>query len=306
MPEALVISGLSHAYGATPVLDGVDLSVQEGQLVALLGASGCGKTTLLRAVAGLLTPSAGDIHVGGRVVVEGGREQVRCEGRAVGLVFQDYALFPTLSVRDNVGFGVRDTARVSRLLDVTGLGELADRRPAQLSGGQQQRVALARALAPRPALILLDEPFANVDAQRRLSLGRFLRDVLAAEGCAAMLVTHDQDAALRLGDHVAVLVPGERGATVAQVGTPEEVYRNPVSTEVACLTGPAFVVEGDIVRPEQLQFTPGEGDAVVVATAFRGRCWSLLVECSAGELEVESQGTQTPGTQGSLGRREGR
>ena len=304
MPEALLIRDLRHAFGPTAVLGGVDLDVREGELVALLGASGCGKTTLLRAVAGLLTPQGGLIRLGGRSLVEGGVERVRCEQRGVGLVFQDYALFPTMSVRHNLGFGLStpDPARVEHLLQVMGLQGLGERRPAELSGGQQQRVALARALAPRPALVLLDEPFANVDAQRRLSLGRFLTDALRQEGTAALLVTHDQDTALRLGDRVAVLSSGPSGSTVAQLDSPQQVYQRPVDAEVAQLTGPCCLFEGKLVRPEQLVFHEGEGDAEVTACAFVGRGWSLLVQTSDCELQVESPRRVALGTLGSVRR----
>lgn len=302
MPESVRITGLRHAYGATPVLAGLDLSVGEGELVAILGASGCGKTTLLRAIAGLVTPTDGDIHIAGQAVVQGGRDLVPCERRGVGLVFQEYALFPTLTVSENIGFGGASHDRVQKLLAVTGLDDLADRKPSQLSGGQQQRVALARALAPKPTLILLDEPFANVDAQRRLALGRFLREALAVEGTAALLVTHDQDTALRLGDRLAVLMPGPAGARVAQQGAPQEVYREPVSLEVARLTGSCFEVDGQLCRPEELGFVVGDGADEVVAAAFVGRCWSLLVRTADGEVEVESAEHRPPGTRGRLQR----
>jgi iron(III) transport system ATP-binding protein len=289
MPEALRIVGLSHSYGATAVLDGVSLELEQGRVLSLLGPSGCGKTTLLRAVAGLLSPSRGRVLIGGEAVFDG-TERVPCERRRVGLVFQDYALFPTLSVADNIGFGLPgpEPGRVAELLEVMGLSALAERRPAQLSGGQQQRVALARALAPRPELLLLDEPFANVDSERRLELGRFLREVLRTEGTSALLVTHDQDAALRLGDHLAVIQPGPRGGRVAQTGAPEQVYRQPGSLEVARLTGACWEQDGAIVRPEDSSFVEGPGEDRVLAAAFVGRGWSLLVRTAWGEVRLDA------------------
>ncbi|MFT4976033.1 MAG: iron(III) transport system ATP-binding protein [Myxococcota bacterium] len=314
MSEPLSIVALRHRYGKTPVLDGIDLSVAAGEFVAILGASGCGKTTLLRAVAGLVTPTDGEIHINGAVVTSGGRERVPVERRGVGLVFQDYALFPHMSVTDNVGFGLprgERAARVSALLALAGLESLADRRPAALSGGQQQRVALVRALAPRPHLLLLDEPFANVDAERRRDLGGQLRAAVRAEGTAALLVTHDRADALRLADRVVAVVPAPAGAVIAQAGPPEVLYRRPATEAVARLTGPAFFLDATargtvadtalgptdllvprqgpvrlLLRPEQLRLQPGERDQIVERD-FLGRGWSLRIDTPAGRLSVE-------------------
>ncbi|MFT5685210.1 MAG: iron(III) transport system ATP-binding protein [Myxococcota bacterium] len=311
----LAITGLSHRYGDTPVLSGVSFTLNPGEFVAILGASGCGKTTLLRAIAGLLTPEGGRIDIGGRTVAQDGREKVGVEKRGVGLVFQDYALFPQMSVADNVGFGLpraQRAQRVAGLIEVAGLTGLADRRPAALSGGQQQRVALIRALAPRPHLLLLDEPFANVDAERRATLGARLIDLIAAEGAAALLVTHDRTDALQLTDRVIALTPGPHGAVIAQDAAPEVLYRRPASREVAHLTGPCWFLDATatgttattplgtlplreprtgpvtlMVRPEQARLDP-DGPHTVLRQRFIGRGWVADCETPSGEVTVES------------------
>ncbi|MBX3467087.1 MAG: ABC transporter ATP-binding protein [Planctomycetes bacterium] len=308
MTLPLVVEGLGHAYApGAPVLEGVDLTLAQGELVALVGASGSGKTTLLRCLAGLTTPARGRVVVGGAVVAEGGRERVPAERRGVGLVFQEYALFPAMTVRDNVAFGCPDPARVDALLAATGLADLAARRPAQLSGGQQQRVALARALAAQPHVLLLDEPFANVDAPRRLDLGQEVRALLAGQGASALLVTHDAQDAMTLADRVAVL-EGPPGRIV-QCDAPEVVYARPVDAAIAARLGPCAFVPAEargesastpfgevalvaartgpvtlLVRPEQARFEAGAGDARVVARAFVGR--GARVRVRAGEREV--------------------
>lgn len=301
MSEPLRCTGLGHAYGATPVLDTVDLAVEQGAFVSVLGSSGCGKTTLLRAIAGLVTPTTGHIEVGGVEVVAHGVEKVRTEHRRVGLVFQDYALFPSLDVSANVGFAIDDPARVHALLTLVGLEALSGRKPDALSGGQQQRVALARALAPRPRLLLLDEPFANVDADRREQLGAELRDITRREGSSVLLVTHDRRDALALSDRLVVLEPGPRGAVVAQSGAPDALYLRPVNAYVATLTGPCWFLEGTargdvaetvhgqvrlaiprtgpvllMVRPEQARFVPGGPHEVTERRFVDGRWQTFL------------------------------
>ena len=255
--KPLELEAVGHDYGTTPVFDDVSLGVEPGEFVAVLGSSGCGKTTLLRTVAGLVTPARGTVRIGGIEVARDGEELVRTEQRNIGLVFQEYALFPSYNVRANVGFGVarRDRDRVERLLELIGMKELAKRKPHELSGGQQQRVALARALAPSPKLLLLDEPFANVDATLRSALGADLRRMVTEENVSVVMVTHDRSDALGLADRVAIVAPGsESGSdphqktgsdetnaacapTLVQVDSPETVYREPVSRHVAELTG---------------------------------------------------------------------
>ena len=233
---AVEIRGVTLRFGDEVAVRDVDLEVADGGLTALLGPSGCGKTTLLRAIAGFERPVAGSIAIHGETVVAGDR-WLPPESRRVAMVFQDGALFPHLSVWGNVRYGVRRRAdgelRARRALELVGLEELAGRFPDELSGGQQQRVALARALAPEPRLVLLDEPFAALDAALRERLRREVRQVLRAAHATAILVTHDQEEALSIADRVAVM---ERGR-ILQEGPPEEVYRRPVSRAAAALLG---------------------------------------------------------------------
>jgi iron(III) transport system ATP-binding protein len=236
----LEVSGLSKRFadGALPVVHGLSFEVRTGERFALLGPSGCGKTTALRLIAGFDRPDEGSVVIVGRKV-EGDGIHVPPERRGVGVVFQDWALFPHLTVQGNVEFGLRGWKRaaardrVAEVLRLVGLTGLEDRPPHALSGGQQQRVALARALAPRPALLLLDEPFSNLDALFRLELRERVREALAAEGATAMLVTHDQEEALSFADRVAVMQAGR----IEQVGTPEEVYGRPRTLFVAQFLG---------------------------------------------------------------------
>jgi iron(III) transport system ATP-binding protein len=212
-------------------------------LLALLGPSGCGKTTMLRLVAGFERPDRGEIFLRDREVA-GPDAFVAPERRQVGLVFQDYALFPHLSVVRNVGYGLRERAtrraRVAEMLELVGLSEVASRYPHQLSGGQQQRVALARALAPAPAIVLLDEPFSNLDASMRVQVRDDVRSILRAAGVTAVVVTHDQEEALSLADRIAVM----RDGRVLQVDAPSDLYARPSDRFVATFVGDADVLAG--------------------------------------------------------------
>ncbi len=234
--SVLAVRGLRVRYGEVPAVDGVDLEVPRESLVALVGASGCGKTSLLRAVAGFEAPLAGTIVVDGETVVGPGT-WCEPEERRVGMVFQEGALFPHLTVWDNVCYGVRRrpdaSERARRALELVGLVELGRRFPDELSGGQQQRVALARALAPSPRFILLDEPFAGLDAGLRNRVRQEVRSILKSAGMSALLVTHDQEEALSVADRVAVMARGK----ILQIGTPEEIYHLPESREVASFIG---------------------------------------------------------------------
>ncbi|MDQ6527170.1 ABC transporter ATP-binding protein [Nocardioides sp. LHD-245] len=267
---ALEIHGLAAGYGRTTVLQGVDLRVTSG-VTAILGSSGCGKTTLLRAVAGFVEPTAGTIDVAGTRVV-GGSRTVPARRRGIGYVPQEGALFPHLSVARNVAFGLpraqrRDAgAAVATALELVEIDPgLAERYPHELSGGQQQRVALARALAPRPALVLLDEPFSSLDASLREETGRAVVRALRAAGAAAVLVTHDQGEALSLADQVAVMVGGQ----FLQVAAPAEVYLTPADPRVAGFIGHASLLPGEVTA---------EG---------RGRC-------ALGDLPLRSAASPTP------------
>ncbi|MCA0178525.1 MAG: ABC transporter ATP-binding protein [Actinobacteria bacterium] len=242
----LEIHDLHVDLGERTVLAGVDLEVESGTLAAILGPSGCGKTTLLRAIAGFVTPRRGTIRLGARVLV--GPGQVRApEARGVGLVPQEGALFPHLDVAANVAFGLprreRRSARVSELLDLVGLSGYERARPHELSGGQQHRVALARALAPAPEMVLLDEPFAALDAALRGSLRAEVRSALATAGATALLVTHDQDEALSMADSVAVL----QGGRIALHDSPVRVYEAPTDLSAARFLGELVELPADLV-----------------------------------------------------------
>jgi iron(III) transport system ATP-binding protein len=293
-PTMIRLEGVSKRFGAVRAVSEATLEVGRGEFVALLGPSGCGKTTLLRLIAGFEAPDAGTVTIGEDVVAGGA--WVPPERRHVGMVFQDYALFPHLTVARNVGYGLprrgRDE-RVAEALQLVGLGEHGDRYPHQLSGGQQQRVALARALAPEPSVVLLDEPWSNIDPALRSSMRDELAAILRATGVTVLLVTHEQEEAFSLADRVALM----RDGAVVQTGTPEEVYYGPATRWAAEFVGAANVLPGTLagglvetlvgrfpapngdepgavevlVRPELLELAvdpAGEGE--VVCREFRG------------------------------------
>ncbi len=239
----LRVRGLAKAFGTVRAVDGVDFEVRSGGTCALLGPSGCGKTTTLRMIAGLERPDAGEIVVGGRAVCGGGR-YVPAEERKIGMVFQDYALFPHMDVAANVGYGLGrkpDPGRVREALELVGLGDSGTRLVHELSGGQQQRVALARALAPTPSLVLLDEPFSNLDASLRDRLRQEVSEILSTAGVTAVFVTHDQEEAMSIAERVVVM----REGVVEQSGTPEEVYLRPASRWMASFLGDIEVLPGE-------------------------------------------------------------
>lgn len=237
--------GVTKTYGNTIALDRVSLSVQRGEFLTLLGPSGCGKTTLLRMLAGFLEPTAGEIRIGGKPVA--GIPPYR---RNVGLVFQNYALFPHMSVFENVAFGLRRRgmsgtqlgARVGEVLTLVNLAGYAKRLPRELSGGEQQRVAIARAIAIRPSVLLFDEPLSNLDAKLREIMQVELKQIQREVGVTTIFVTHNQDEALALSDRVAVLSRGQ----VEQVGTPSEIYVNPRSRFVADFIGRSNILRGRV------------------------------------------------------------
>jgi len=224
--------------GTTRVLDGLSFQLQPGEIGCLLGASGCGKTTALRTIAGFIRPDRGSVYIDRRCVASP-REWIEPEQRGVGVVFQDYALFPHLDVAANVAFGLRAMpaahrpARVASMLELVGLPEIARRYPHELSGGQQQRVALARALAPEPSILLLDEPFSNLDPDLRERLALDLRDILKRHGTTALLVTHDQYEAFALADRIGVMNAGH----IEQWDTPYRLYHQPETRLVADFVG---------------------------------------------------------------------
>jgi iron(III) transport system ATP-binding protein len=300
----VTVTGLHKAFGPHPVLAGVDLEVPAGSLTAILGPSGSGKTTLLRLMAGFERPDAGTIGIGG-VVVDGPGGYVAPERRRIGYVPQEGSLFPHLTVAGNVGFGLtardrrgRKRVQVDAMLERVGLGGFGRRYPHQLSGGQQQRVALARALAIEPAVVLLDEPFASLDARLRAGVRADVQEIFRRAGTTAVLVTHDQDEALSTADRVAVLRDGK----IAQCAPPEDLYRRPADAALAGFVGDANLLEGVLadgvvktmlgslpldpaattlgasgvagrvtvlVRPEQIDLGPNEDGVTAQVTSYR-------------------------------------
>jgi iron(III) transport system ATP-binding protein len=238
----LLVNGLWKGYGEDPVLRGVDLQVPAGSLTAVLGLSGCGKTTLLRVVAGFERAEQGEIDLGGEAL-DDGRTFVAPERRRIGYVPQEGALFPHLTVEGNVGFGLpraeRHGEQVAAMLDLFGISALAGRMPHELSGGEQQRVALARALVRRPQALLLDEPFSSLDATLRARVREEVHSLLREQGVTTVLVTHDQEEALSLADTVAVL----RDGVVVQQGTPAELYERPIDERLARFLGAVNVLD---------------------------------------------------------------
>ena len=252
--ETLVLKNIVCRYDDRAVVRGLSLRVNTAQLVCLLGPSGCGKTTVLRAIAGFHNLTDGEILISGRSVSHRGFT-LPPEQRRLGMVFQDHALFPHLTVARNVGFGVRSRspsakqAIVDEVLDLVGLQRVAGRYPHELSGGQQQRVALARALAPRPDLILLDEPFSNLDIELRERLGGEVRDILKRHGTTAILVTHDQHEAFALGDQVGVISEGR----LLQWDTPYNLYHEPCCRFVADFIGQGVLLPGMLLQPDTVE-----------------------------------------------------
>jgi iron(III) transport system ATP-binding protein len=250
----LKVDNISCRYGDQTVVDGLDFAVAKGEIVSLLGPSGCGKTTALRAIAGFEPVTAGSIQIDGSVVSDT-KGTVAPEARHIGMVFQDYALFPHLTVAENIAFGLRDASTAARqaviehLLEATNLQGLGARYPHELSGGQAQRVALARALAPKPLLLLMDEPFSNLDVELRERLSLEVRDILKAEGITGILVTHDQHEAFAVSDKVGVMHDGR----ILQWDTPYNLYHEPGDRFVADFIGQGEFLLGEVVAPDSFQ-----------------------------------------------------
>jgi len=284
-PAAIVCHHLSKSFGPVRAVESVSFRLERGHFLALLGPSGCGKTTVLRMIAGLETPDTGTIELAGRVV-EGDGVSVPPHHRRVGLVFQDYALFPHLTVAENIAYGLGRSAerraRVAALLDLVGLTGYDTRYPRELSGGQQQRVALARALAPQPDLLLLDEPFSNLDVALRTQVREDVRQIILQAGVSAILVTHDQDEAMSLADCIAVMFAGR----IHQIGTARALYEAPVSRQVAQFLGEANVLAGD-ARSRTVSTALGE---LPIRSPLHGPV-DVLLRPEAVELSADGTGT---------------
>jgi len=321
----VTVTGLDKAFGAHPVLAGLDLEVPAGSLTAILGPSGSGKTTLLRLLAGFERADAGTIGIGG-VLVDGPGVHLPPERRRIGYVPQEGSLFPHLTVAGNVGFGLparqhgarqRRAGRVEALLETVGLAGFGRRYPHQLSGGQQQRVALARALAIEPAVVLLDEPFASLDAHLRASVRADVQEIFRRAGTTAVLVTHDQDEALSVADRVAAL----RDGRIAQCAPPEDLYSRPADPRLASFIGDANLVEGVVsgsmvktlfgclpldpaafipgsasqvtvlIRPEQIDIVPNGNGLTAHVTSYRYHGHDAVL-CVQPEDEAGGAGSQ--------------
>jgi len=319
MPRPVIsVRGATKRFGSTVAVDRAELAVERGELLALLGPSGCGKTTLLRLIAGFDEPDGGSVWIEEERVAGQGA-WVPPDRRHVGMVFQDYALFPHLAVEANVGFGLprrERAARVAEVLELVGLAGYAGRFPHELSGGQQQRVALARAVAPRPSIILLDEPWSNIDPLLRASMREELASILRAVDVTVVLVTHEREEAFSIADRIALMHAGR----IVQVGVPEQVYCEPTTRWAAEFVGAANFLPGRIrgelvetdlgtfpvlnvnghsavdvlIRPELLELRldptgPGE----VVAREFRGHDVFCRVRMSNGTTVL----SQRPSTE---------
>ena len=305
MQKQLEVKNLSISFGDVKVIKDISFTLEAGKIGCLLGPSGCGKTSLLRALAGFQAPDGGQVILHGQEV-SSARHCVPPEKRDIGMVFQDFALFPHLNVSRNVAFGLKEIAgearqqRVTEMLALVGLGPFADRFPHELSGGQQQRVALARALAPAPEILLLDEPFSSLDSQLRESLAGEVRALLKAQGVTAILVTHDQQEAFAMADHITLL----DGGRIVQQGPPQELYQQPANEFAARFMGAGQVIKLDpdrhgslfeqlglpatpmriMVRPEAVIHSPGSDlQLEVTARTFRGAGTLFELELGDGQ-----------------------
>lgn len=260
---------IAHAYGEVAALGDITLSAPTGKITCLLGTSGCGKSTLLNLAAGLLKVQQGSVHVDGELIADASHNPPP-EARPIGLVFQDGALFPHMTIADNIAFGVESgsAAQIDEWLDRVGLAGLGERFPHELSGGQQQRAALARAMAPGPQVLLMDEPFASVDIVLRRRLRRDCRRLLRERGATTVMVTHDPEEALDVGDQIAVMEAGR----IVQIGSPDDLHERPASAAVGSIFGGAQVLPAE-----------REGEALVSAL---GR-WPL--SCVAGPVPDEAE-----------------
>ncbi|MEO1061628.1 MAG: ABC transporter ATP-binding protein [Actinomycetota bacterium] len=328
-PPPLEIRGLTKAFDDVLAVDRIDLTLTDNELLALVGPSGCGKSTLLRMIAGLVAADSGTIELSGRLV-EDGSVRLPPERRPAGLVFQEHALFPHLCVRDNVGFGVRGrskretAARVGEMLELVSLADHGDRYPHELSGGERQRVALARALAPSPALMLFDEPFASLDHNLRVQLRQEVVAALKATATPAVFVTHDQRESLAIADRVAVM----RAGRIVQLDTPVDVFHGPIDAFVGAFMGEATFLPIELsttppstelgpvdlggvdtstacamVRPDDVIFVPdAAGTAEIVATEYHGSAWLATARLRDGLTVLAASSHLDPPSLGQRGR----
>ncbi|MEZ5849202.1 MAG: ABC transporter ATP-binding protein [Hyphomicrobiaceae bacterium] len=323
--DFLVLDKLTKAFGEAVAVDGLSLSVRQGELIALLGPSGCGKTTTLQMIAGFVAPTSGAVRLEGEDLLA-----VPPARRGLGIVFQSYALFPHMTAAENVAFGLEMRGveaaerrkRVSETLDMVGLASLADRYPRRMSGGQQQRVALARALVIKPRILLLDEPLSNLDAKLREEMQIELRQIQRTLGTTTVLVTHDQGEAMALADRIVVMNQGK----VEQIASPHEAYERPATPFVAGFLGKTNVIPAMVektaagsevvvgggrwpapagsngpanisIRPERIGFAaPGAGGLAgkVRARIFQGNHWLYQIETAAGPVTVIRQNSGDP------------
>jgi len=322
--ELLTLEDVTKRYAPAqpPAVDGLTLTVAQGEILALLGPSGCGKTTTLRLIAGFEAPDSGRVVMRGETMAGPG-SWIPPERRGIGIVFQDYALFPHLTVAENVGFGLQHLGRSGRpprarqIVELVGLETFGSRYPHELSGGQQQRVALARALAPAPALILLDEPFSNLDADLRAQMREEVERILRNTGTTGIFVTHDQEEAFTLADRVGVLNEGR----LEQLDAPETIYHHPATLFVAEFVGAADFLPGLVtpygivtelgvfadtearrlgkkvkvmLRPDDVTFVPSSvGDGTIVRRDFRGSENLYCIRLPSGQRVHSSQASAT-------------
>jgi len=284
MPQ-LELQQVVQRYGRQTVVNGVDFRLESGTIACLLGPSGCGKTTLLRCIAGFEEIAGGSICLRGREVSAAGKS-LAPEQREVGMVFQDYALFPHLNVAANIGFGLRTMpeaerrARIESLLATVGLATLGNKYPHELSGGQQQRVALARALAPKPQLILLDEPFSNLDVSLRERLSLEVRDILKHEGSTAILVTHDQNEAFAMADEIGVMHEGR----IQQWDVPYNLYHRPANRFVADFIGQGVFLPGQVIDSTHIEVELGTLKATAPVDCNATGCAACDKNCGVDVL----------------------
>jgi putative spermidine/putrescine transport system ATP-binding protein len=289
----LELTGIQKSFGPVQVVKDFNMTIEKGEFVSFLGPSGCGKTTILRMIAGFETPSAGTVVINGR-----NQNELKPNARNIGMVFQAYALFPNMTVHDNVAFGLKiagmeksaiDT-RVKEMLGLIHLGHLADRFPYQMSGGQQQRVALARALAPKPQVLLLDEPLSALDAKIRVSLREEIRMIQQQLGITTVFVTHDQEEALSISDRIVVMNAGRAD----QIGSPFDIYNKPATRFVASFVGTLNLIEAKVVDPASNRISIGDQGITLREplgpNAKGGDTISLALRPEAGSIAEGAKG----------------